>query len=129
MTAYGVLSRGLLTGSRPGAQGDFRGRLPRFTGENLASNQRLVDALAEAARARGSTPGQLAIAWALSRGDDVVALVGARTRAQLKEALAAASLPLTDSERLRLEQIVPAGAVAGARYGDHEMQMLDSERA
>jgi pyridoxine 4-dehydrogenase len=133
VTAYGVLSRGLLSG-RVGAEGyagkrDFRAHAPRFVGGNLETNLRLVEQLARLAKARGATPAQLAIAWALHRGDDVVPLVGARRRDQLQEALGALDLALTADELAAIEAAVPAAAVAGERYDAHGMRMLDSERA
>jgi len=129
MTAYGVLSRGLLAGSRPQGPGDFRSYLPRFNGENLAQNQRLVDALAAVGRARGATSSQLAIAWVLSRGASIVPVIGARTRVQLGEALAALALGLRPDELAQIEAAVPMEAVAGDRYDAHQMKHLDSERS
>jgi aryl-alcohol dehydrogenase-like predicted oxidoreductase len=129
LTAYGVLSRGLLSGSKPTGPADFRAYLPRFTGDNAVRNQRIVDALAAAARARNVTPSQLAIAWVLSRGADIVPVIGARTRRQLDEALGAASLALTLADLAEIEAAVPADAVAGTRYDPHQMAVLDSERA
>ena len=128
LTAYGVLSRGLLTGSPTAGPGDFRAYLPRFSGDNRAHNQRLVDALAELARARGVTPAQLAIAWVRTRGPRIVPLLGARTRRQLDETLGALELVLDPDERARLEAAVPADAVAGTRYQEALMSHLDSER-
>ena len=127
LTAYGVLSRGLLSGSRPGA-GDFRAYLPRFRGENLEHNQRLVDALAAIAAEKGASSSQLAIAWVLAQGDFIVPVIGARTRAQLAESLAAAELQLTADDLGRISAAVPAGSVAGDRYDAHQMKSLDSER-
>ena len=129
LTAYGVLSRGLLSGSRPTGPADFRAYLPRFSGDNLARNQRLVDALAALANARGATPSQLAIAWVLSRGADIVPIIGARTTRQLEEALGALALDLTPGEFAAIEAAVPPEAVAGTRYDAHQMSVLDSERA
>jgi len=128
VTAYGVLSRGLLTNSRPAAQGDFRGALPRFSGENRERNQRLVQALQALAREKGCSPAQLAIAWVLAKDARLVPVVGARTRAQLKESLGALRIELSLEEVVRVEVAVPASAVAGARYGEHQMRALDSER-
>jgi len=128
VTAYGVLSRGLLTNSRPAAQGDFRGALPRFSGENRERNQRLVQALQALAREKGCSPAQLAIAWVLAKDARLVPVVGARTRAQLKESLGALRIELSLEEVARVEVAVPASAVAGARYGEHQMRALDSER-
>ncbi|HZO15413.1 MAG TPA: aldo/keto reductase, partial [Polyangiaceae bacterium] len=89
VTAYGVLSRGLLSGSNPAASGDFRAYLPRFTGENRARNQRLVDTLRALAAEMGAKPVQLAIAWVLAKSTSIVPVIGARTRAQLEESLGA----------------------------------------
>jgi aryl-alcohol dehydrogenase-like predicted oxidoreductase len=127
-TVYGVLSRGLLAGSRPGGARDLRARLPRFAGENLAANERLVRALAELAREKGATPAQLAIAWALHKEPWIVPVVGARTRAQLDEALGALRVTLGKDDLSRLEGAVPASAVAGTRYDPVQMSHLDSER-
>jgi aryl-alcohol dehydrogenase-like predicted oxidoreductase len=130
ITAYGVLSRGLLSGhwSKDRAIRDFRGVLPRFQGENLDRNLKLVEALRAYALAKRATVAQAAIAWVLSRGSDVVALVGARHPAQLVESLGAAEIALTDSDFLQIEELVPAGAVAGERYNEQGMRALDSER-
>ena len=134
ITAYGVLSRGLLSGrwskerARELTPHDFRTSAPRFTGENLERNLALVDALRARAEARGATVAQLAIAWALSRGDDVVPLVGARTRERLTEALAGADVQLTADELSQIEEAIPAQAVAGDRYQAEQMAILDSER-
>ena len=128
VTAYGVLSRGLLGGSRPAGAKDFRAYLPRFTGENGARNQRLVDALARLATDKGVTPSQLAIAWVLARGASIIPTVGARTRAQLDESLGALDVTLSPSELAAIEAAVPADAVAGDRYDAHQMRALDSEK-
>jgi aryl-alcohol dehydrogenase-like predicted oxidoreductase len=128
VTAYGVLSRGLLAGSRPAGAGDFRAHLPRFTGDNRARNEALVAALQRLAAEMGLTPAQLAIAWALAKGPHVVPLVGARTRAQLADALGALRVTLAPEDVARVEQAVPASAVAGTRYGAEQMAHLDSER-
>jgi aryl-alcohol dehydrogenase-like predicted oxidoreductase len=135
LTAYGVLSRGLLSGhwSRERAKTlgtrDFRASAPRFTGENLERNLELVDALRALAEEKGATVAQLAIAWALSRGDDVVPLVGARRRERLAEALGALDLHLTTDDLAKIEQAIPANAVAGERYQAEQMATLDSERS
>lgn len=128
VTAYGVLSRGLLTGSIPASPADFRAHLPRFTGENRERNQALVAALAGLAAERRVSPAQLAIAWVRAKGATIVPIIGARTRAQLDEALAATRLVLSADEVARLEAAVPAAAVAGARYQEAQMRHLDSER-
>ena len=128
VTAYGVLSRGLLSGSKPSAQGDFRARLPRFAGENRKRNEGLVRALAALAKEKGIGPAPLAIAWVLARGEHIVPVIGARTRAQLAESLRALDVRLSPPEVTRLEEAIPPGAVAGTRYDEHQMRMLDSER-
>jgi aryl-alcohol dehydrogenase-like predicted oxidoreductase len=127
VTAYGVLSRGLLAGSVPG-KGDFRAYLPRFRDENLAKNRALVEALQRVAAAHGVTPTQLAIAWVLARGETIVPVIGARRRAQLDESLGALAIRLSDDELREIAEAVPAEAVAGARYDEHQMRVLDSER-
>jgi aryl-alcohol dehydrogenase-like predicted oxidoreductase len=132
LTAYGVLSRGLLSGhwsaKHPVAKGDFRGFLPRFTGENLERNLTLVEAMRSIANAKKASVAQIAIAWALSRGDDVVPLVGARRRDRLSEALGALDVRLTPEDLAQLEKAVPPDAAAGTRYDAGQMAMLDSER-
>ncbi len=127
VTAYGVLSRGLLSGSVPTGKGDFRRFLPRFTGENLKKNQILVTALQEVAQARGVTAVKMAIAWVLARGEDVVPVIGARKVAQIEEALGALEMRLSGEEVARLEEAMPATEIAGTRYDKHQMAMLDSE--
>ncbi|MEU2870521.1 aldo/keto reductase [Streptomyces olivoreticuli] len=131
ITAYGVLSRGLISGHwQPGGAGaqDYRTMAPRFSGENLDRNLALVDTLRQVAEARGATPAQAAIAWVLSRGRDVVPLVGARRRDRLAESLAALDLKLTDEDLTAIERAMPAHAVAGERYDEGQMALLDSER-
>jgi aryl-alcohol dehydrogenase-like predicted oxidoreductase len=128
ITAYGVLSRGLISGSRSSGAGDIRGRMPRFRDENLRRNLDLADRLRTIADERDASPAQLAIAWVLSRGEDIVPLIGARRRDQLTEALAALELELSAEDLERIEQAVPADAVAGERYDEAQMAHLDSER-
>ncbi len=130
ITAYGVLSRGLISGHWAPGQGqrDFRGHLPRFSGENLERNLTLVEALREVAAARGATVAQVAIAWVLSRGDDIVPLVGARRRDRLSESLGAVGLVLGENDLAAIEAAVPAEAAAGTRYDAMQMSMLDSEK-
>ncbi len=132
VTAYGVLSRGLISGRyRPDAQpagGDIRGRMPRFQGDNLQHNLALVDELRGIAEAKRATVAQVAFVWALSRGEDIVPLIGARRRDQLNEALGALTLELSPDERERIEQAIPPDAAAGDRYGAPQMADLDSER-
>ena len=127
MTAYGVLSRGLLAGSRPAESGDYRAHLPRFAGDNAAKNQRLVDAFAKLAQERGVTPVALAIAWVMSKGTDIIPVIGARTRKQLAEIPKALGMRLTTDELNRIEAAVPVTAVAGTRYQQEQMKHLDSE--
>ena len=128
ITAYGVLSRGLLSGSVPARVGDFRARLPRFSGENLEQNRQVVDQLQAIARSKGITGTQLAIAWVLAKNPSVVALIGARTRGQLQESLGALAVQLSPEDLAAVEHAVPASAIAGTRYDAHSMQTLDSER-
>jgi aryl-alcohol dehydrogenase-like predicted oxidoreductase len=132
ITAYGVLSRGLLSGhwtpDRELPAGDFRGYSPRFQGDNLQHNLDLVEALRTIAEAKGATVAQVAIAWVLSRGDDIVPLVGARRRERLDEALGAVDVALSAAELEQIEQAVPADAAAGDRYAADQMAHLDSER-
>jgi aryl-alcohol dehydrogenase-like predicted oxidoreductase len=128
VTAYGVLSRGLLSGSKPRAAGDFRANLPRFKGQNREQNDRLVDALRRLADERNLQPSQLAIAWVLARGKSIVPVIGARTRAQLAESLGALQVALSPADLARIEEAVPMSAVVGTRYDEHQMQLLDSER-
>ena len=132
VTAYGVLSRGLLSGhwspDRGLAKGDFRGMAPRFQGENLERNLWLVDALRRVADDKGVSVAQIAIAWVLTRGEDIVPLVGARRRERLDEALGAVEIELSADDLERIETAVPAGAAAGERYPAPLMAGLDSER-
>ncbi|OIR06546.1 general stress protein 69 [mine drainage metagenome] len=126
VTAYGVLSRGLLSGSRPAAPTDMRAHLPRFAGDNGAQNRRAVEILAQLAREKGATPSQLAIAWVLAKRGDVIPVIGARKRSQLAESLGALDLALTAEDLARIESAVPAAA--GDRYAAQQMAALDSER-
>ncbi|MEU4032727.1 aldo/keto reductase [Streptomyces collinus] len=131
ITAYGVLSRGLISGhfsqDRQLAANDFRAFSPRFQGENLRHNLTLVEALRKVAEQKGVTVAQIAIAWVLSRGEDIVPLVGARTRDRLGEALGAADITLDEADLAAVEQAVPADAAAGDRYPAAQMAHLDSE--
>ena len=132
VTAYGVLSRGLISGhwsrERSASAQDFRNHLPRFSGDNLDRNLDLVERLREVAAASGASVAQVAIAWVLSRGDDIVPLIGARTRERLQEALGALEVELSSDDLEAIEAAVPAGAAAGDRYDEHQMAMLDSEK-
>jgi aryl-alcohol dehydrogenase-like predicted oxidoreductase len=130
VTAYGVLSRGLISESAlaGGSKGGFRAHSPRFQGENLDKNLALVRALKEIAVSKGVTVAQLAIAWVRSRGPDIVPLIGARKRERLAEALGAMDVTLSPEELARIDAAAPPEAVAGARYPEAQMGMLDSER-
>jgi aryl-alcohol dehydrogenase-like predicted oxidoreductase len=120
ITAYGVLSRGLLSGhwtaDRELGATDFRAATTRFQGDNLRRNLDLVEALRGVAQRRGVTVAQVAIGWVASRGEDIVPLVGARRRDRLAEALGAGELALTADDLAAIEAAVPAGAAAGGRY-------------
>jgi aryl-alcohol dehydrogenase-like predicted oxidoreductase len=131
VTAYGVLSRGLLSPAtaRPAGPADPRRRFPRFQEQNLAQNLDLVAALQRIAAQRGATAAQLAIAWVLSRGSDIIPLIGTKRAGRLAEALGALELALTPGELAAIEEAVPAGAVAGDRYDEPGMAILDSERS
>jgi aryl-alcohol dehydrogenase-like predicted oxidoreductase len=128
ITAYGVLSRGLLSGSKPAVAGDFRAHLPRFTGENREQNERLVAALEKLAAEKGTRPAQLAIAWVLAKGSNIVPVLGARKRTQLDETLGALDVDLSTADLERIEEAIPASQVAGDRYDPHQMRVLDSEK-
>ncbi|MBM7489275.1 aryl-alcohol dehydrogenase-like predicted oxidoreductase [Micromonospora luteifusca] len=132
LTAYGVLSRGLLSGhwsaDRALTGGDFRANSPRFQGEHLTANLRLVDALGRVAQRLGATTSQIAIAWVAAQGEQIVPLVGARRRERLAESLAAVDLVLDREALDEIEQAVPAGAASGERYATAMMATLDSER-
>jgi pyridoxine 4-dehydrogenase len=133
VTAYGVLSRGLLGGAwssgRPVSAGDMRAHMPRFRRENLERNLALVEALRTIAEAKGVTVGQIAIAWVLARGEDIVPLVGTTRRDRLAEAVGALELELSEDDLAAIERAVPPGAAAGGRYDERQMAMLDSERS
>jgi len=133
ITAYGVLSRGLISGhwsKRREGEADFRGLAsPRFQGENLDRNLALVEKLRAIAGELGVSVAQVAIAWVAAQGEDIVPLVGARTRVRLEEALASTKVQLSPSDLARLEQAVPPGAASGGRYDDHSTSVLDSENS
>ena len=132
ITAYGVLSRGLISGhystDRQTQAGDMRGRMPRFRAENIDRNLALVDRLRAIADAHGVSVVQVAIAWVRDRGQEIVPLIGARRRDQLREALGALELTLYPDDLERIEQAVPPGAAIGTRYDEAQMAHLDSER-
>lgn len=122
LVAYSPISRGLLTGTLPPAdqlpEDDFRRNLPRTSAENAAHNAALVRAVAEIAEQAGVTPAQLALAWLLAQGEDIVPIPGTKRLKYLEENIAAASIRLTAEQLAALEAAVPAGAVRGARYAD-----------
>ncbi len=131
ITAYGVLSRGLISGhwtKGAAGAGDFRSRSPRFVGENVDRNLELVDALRAVAQARGVSVAQIAIAWVAAQGSDIIPLIGARRRDHLAEALGACAVRLTSEDLAAIERAVPKGAAVGERYAPAQMASLDSER-
>ncbi len=127
-TLYGIFSRGLLTGSKPNGKGDFRAYLPRFATDHSGQNDAVVAGLQRFAADRGMSVGQLAITWVLARQPAFVPVVGAKTRAQLADALGALDKPLSSGDLADLEALVPVGAIAGTRYGAEQMAHLDSEK-
>lgn len=132
ITAYGVLSHGLLSGKwskeRSYAPDSFASFSPRFNGANIDHNLALVEALRSLAEAKGATASQMAIAWVLARGQDIVPLVGARRRESLGESLKALDLRLSADDLAQIEQAIPKGAAAGERYPTPLMALLDSEQ-
>jgi len=130
VTAYGVLSRGLISESAlgGGSISGFRAHSPRFQGDNLNKNLELIRALKAIADEKRCTVAQLAIAWVASRGDDIVPLIGARKRERLAEAIGADAVTLTPDDFKRIYAAAPPEAVAGSRYAAEQMAMLDSER-
>ena len=132
ITAYGVLSRGLISGhwhkESASAPGDFRGLSPRFQTGNVAANLALVESLRGVAEMKGASVAQIAIAWVAAQGDDIVPLVGARKRDRLTEALGARDVTLTVDDLAVIERAVPKGAASGSRYSAAQMADLDSER-
>jgi aryl-alcohol dehydrogenase-like predicted oxidoreductase len=129
VTAYSVLSRGLLSGAKVSGPQDWRSRFPRFAAENAVQNGKLAATLERTAREHQVTAVQLAIAWVLQQGEDIVPLLGSRTRTQLREALGALHLNLSQDELQRIAVAVPEESVAGTRYDARQMGMLDSEKA
>lgn len=127
-TAYGVLSRGLLSGSATTGPGDMRSHFPRFQGENRVRNEKMVERLREISAGKGISPVQLAIAWVLAKDNSIVPVMGARTRAQLNESLGALNVKLSADEIAAIEAAIPPEAVAGSRYGEEQMRSLDSEK-
>jgi aryl-alcohol dehydrogenase-like predicted oxidoreductase len=132
ITAYGILSRGILGGRwKPGTpkrKGDIRARMPRYDAGNEEKNLALVDALGRVAQANGMTTAQAAVAWVAAQGDDIVPLLGSRTREQLDDLLGGAKATLSAEDLAEIEKAVPKGAAAGDRYNAAQMAMLDSEK-
>jgi pyridoxine 4-dehydrogenase len=131
ITAYGVLSRGLISGHwQKGSTGarDFRTYSPRFQQGNVEKNLALVETLRVLATARGVTPAQIAIAWVVAQGNDIVPLIGARRRDRLAEALGAAALKLSPADLAAITSAMPADAVAGGRYAPEMLAHMDSEK-
>jgi aryl-alcohol dehydrogenase-like predicted oxidoreductase len=132
ITAYGVLSRGLISGHwsvERSAQGrDSRNVSPRFSGDNLSHNLGLVEKLREIADHKECSVAQLAIAWVLAQGADIVPLVGARRRERLAESLGASDIILTGEDLAEIGRAIPRDAAAGTRYAAAQMAMLDSEK-
>jgi aryl-alcohol dehydrogenase-like predicted oxidoreductase len=132
ITAYGVLSRGLISGhfdaATPAGGKDIRAFNPRFQGANLAANLALVDKLRGVAASIGASVAQVAIAWVAAQGEDIIPLIGTKRRDRLKEALGALSLQLDAEQLAALTAAVPANAAAGPRYPATAMEHLDSER-
>ncbi|MEI9951672.1 MAG: aldo/keto reductase [Pseudomonadota bacterium] len=126
-TLFGVLSRGLLSGSKPSGPKDVRAHLPRFSGEAGKDNEALVEKLGAFAAKLGRTPAQLCMAWVLAKEPGFVPLSGARTPAQL-DVLDAVERTLSAEEMAELERLIPKGAVKGSRYPEAQMTDLDSER-
>jgi aryl-alcohol dehydrogenase-like predicted oxidoreductase len=129
LVAYAPLGRGFLAGRIRSEHdlepGDFRLNTPRFQGEHLQANLALADRVAAIAREKGCTPAQLAIAWVLAQGRDVVALVGTKRRAYLEENLGGLDLALDASDRARLDAAAPRGAGSGDRYAAGAMKLID----
>ena len=131
ITAYGVLSRGLISGhwsKDHSATRDFRLATPRFQGRNLDANLALVESLRAIAGEIGATPAQVAIAWVAAQGNDIVPLVGARRRDRLTEALGALDVKLTPAHLSALANAFPPEVAAGTRYAAEQMAHLDSEK-
>jgi aryl-alcohol dehydrogenase-like predicted oxidoreductase len=125
LVAYSPVGRGLLTGTVTETPDDFRATVPRFTGDNLAANLKLVEAVRAVAASLGATPAQTALAWLLARDATVIPIPGTKRVRYLEENLAAADLVLTPDQVAALDAAVPAGAVAGTRYAERSMAMLN----
>jgi aryl-alcohol dehydrogenase-like predicted oxidoreductase len=127
--AYSPLGRGFLTGQIKSPEDfepdDFRRHNPRFQGENFKKNLQLVDAIEEIAEKKGCTPGQLALAWLLAQGKDIVPIPGTKRRERLEENAAAVNVTLTEDELRRIDEIAPQGVAAGTRYPEAGMARVN----
>jgi len=127
--AYSPLGRGFLTGQIKSigdlAEDDYRRYSPRFQGENFAKNLEMVTRVTEMARAKGVTPGQLALAWVLAQGDDIVPIPGTKRRSYLEENVGASQIEITADDRAQLDLLAPKGAAAGMRYPEAMMRYVD----
>ncbi len=127
--AYSPLGRGFLTGQfqrfEDLPEGDYRRNSPRFQGENFQKNLEVVGKVREIASEKGATPSQLALAWLLSRGEDIVPIPGTKRREYLEENVAATEIKLTDEDLARIEEAAPAGVAAGERYDEASMQAVN----
>ena len=127
---YSPLGRGFLTGQirryEDLAEDDYRRNSPRFQGDNFQKNLNLVKKIEELAAEKGCTPSQLALAWLLANGDDIVPIPGTKRRKYLEENLGALEVSLTPAEMNQIEEIAPKGAAAGLRYAEAQMKNLDS---
>jgi aryl-alcohol dehydrogenase-like predicted oxidoreductase len=127
--AFSPLGRGFLTGTVRSAEAlasdDMRRRLPRFQADNLARNSHLVDAVTQLANRRGCTPAQVALSWVLSRGEHIVPIPGTKRRTRLEENVAATRITLSEEEVRALDDLLAPDAIAGARYPDSLMQLVD----
>lgn len=126
MVAYGVLSRGLLSGTLPGKfePGDFRTCAPRFTNENFEINQKRIALLKKLANEKACTPSQLAIAWVLHQGNDLLPLIGTTKRSRLQENLSALNIQLSEAELKQLNETFPEGTFEGDRYAGQQMNLV-----
>lgn len=126
---YSPLGRGFLTGQIRSfedlAEDDYRRYSPRFQGENFAKNLELVDRIREIAGEKGCEPSQLALAWLLAQGDDIVPIPGTKRRTYLEENIGALQITLTEEDKARIEEAAPSGAAAGQRYPEASMKSLD----
>jgi aryl-alcohol dehydrogenase-like predicted oxidoreductase len=125
---YSPLGRGVLTGKitklEDLAQDDFRRTNPRFEGGNLSKNLELSQRVSQIAAEKGCTPGQMALAWALAQGENIIPIFGTKRRTYLEENIGALNVTLTAEDLKRLDQLIPKGAAAGARYGDAMMTLI-----